>query len=102
MKGILAGPWKFSGEFSLFLSVVTHWGGSCGQSAEIPDTHALQTYVLTQLITKSLLGLPALLGSPSTPACAITPCLHFFPQIIQVKEKLDWHFLWLITSARRF
>lgn len=65
-------------------------------------THALPSYVLTQLITKALLGLLALLRSANTAACVSLHAYNFFLQIIQVKEKLNWRFLWLINYARCF
>lgn len=64
------------GEFSLFIPATTYLGGSCG----LDDYTSLQSYVLTQVITTFLLALPALLRCPSTCACVVMPCSHFFAQ----------------------
>lgn len=90
VRDALARTWKFSGEFSLFLSVVTHWGGSCGQSTEILDDCTCTAVLCPDPAHHQV---PA--GASCLPQVSQHPCmcdhstLTFIPPNNSGKERLD-------------
>lgn len=101
VRDILARTWKFSGEFSLFLSVVTHWGGSCGQSTEILGYYTCAAALCPDPAHHQVPAGASCLSQVSQHICVCDhSMLTFIPPNNSGKERLDQHFLCLITYAQ--